>query len=57
MLSNREDLILNLGNFLFKYNHLQTHGGLSYKTPFDKLKCVTGLLSQYNRPLFGFHRE
>jgi transposase InsO family protein len=42
---SKEDLILNLGNFLFEYNHLRTHGGLNYKTPFDKLKCVTELLS------------
>jgi transposase InsO family protein len=38
-------LILNLGNFLFEYNHLRRHGGLDYKTPSDKLKCVTELLS------------
>ena len=42
---SKEDIILNLGNFLFEYNHLRAHGGLKYKTPFDKLKCVTELLS------------
>ncbi len=42
---SKEDLILNLGNSLFEYNHLRRHGGLDYKTPFDKLKCVTELLS------------
>jgi transposase InsO family protein len=45
LFESKEDLILNLGNFLFEYNHLRAHGGLSYKTPFDKLKCVTELLS------------
>lgn len=40
-----EDLIMNLGNFLFEYNHLRKHGGLNYETPFDKLKKVTESLS------------
>ena len=40
-----EEFILNLGNFLFEYNHLRRHGGLNYETPFDKLKRVTELLS------------
>jgi transposase InsO family protein len=40
-----KDLILNLGNFLFEYNHLRRHGGLHYLTPFDKLEKVTELLS------------
>ena len=42
---SKEDLIMNLGNFLFEYNHLRKHGGLSYETPFDKLQKVTELLS------------
>jgi hypothetical protein len=40
-----EDLIMNLGNFLFDYNHLRRHGGLNYETPFDKLQSVTKLVS------------
>ena len=40
-----KDLVLNLGNFLFEYNHLRRHGGLDYITPFDKLQKVTELLS------------
>lgn len=40
-----EDLVLNLGNYLFEYNHLRCHGGLEYITPYDKLKKVTELLS------------
>jgi len=40
-----EDLKLNLGNYLFEYNHLRRHGGLNYITPFDKLQKVTQLLS------------
>jgi len=36
-----EDLIMNLGNFLFEYNHLRRHGGLNYETPFDKLIKAT----------------
>jgi len=40
-----EDITLNLGNFLFEYNHLRRHGGLNYETPFDKLQRVTELLS------------
>lgn len=42
---SREDLIMNLGNFLFEFNHLRRHGGLNYETPFDKLEKVTELLS------------
>lgn len=40
-----EDMVLNLGNFIFEYNHLRKHGGLHYQTPFDKLQKVTELLS------------
>jgi len=40
-----EDIVLNLGNFLFEYNHLRKHGGLHYETPFDKLQKVTELVS------------
>ncbi len=43
--TSERDLILNLGNFLFEFNHLRRHGGLQYMTPFDKLQKVTELLS------------
>jgi len=39
-----KDLIYNLGNFLFEYNHLRRHGGLAYITPNEKLEKVTELL-------------
>jgi len=42
---SEEDVIMNLGNFLFEYNHLRRHGALHYETPFDKLQKVTELLS------------
>jgi hypothetical protein len=42
---SEKDLMMNLGNFLFEYNHLRRHGGLNYITPFDKLQKVTELLS------------
>ncbi len=42
---SEQDLIMNLGNFLYEYNHLRKHGGLNYETPFDKLQKVTELLS------------
>jgi transposase InsO family protein len=42
---SEHDLIMNLGNFLFEFNHLRRHGGLNYETPFDKLQKVTELLS------------
>lgn len=42
---SEEDLKMNLGNYIFEYNHLRKHGGLNYETPFDKLKRVTELLS------------
>ncbi len=42
---SEKDLVMNLGNFLFEYNHLRKHGGLNYETPFDKLQKVTELLS------------
>ncbi len=37
-IKHKEDIILNLVNFLFEYNHLRRHGGLNYETPFDKLQ-------------------
>lgn len=40
-----DDIVLNLGNFIFEYNHLRRHGGLNYQTPFDKLIKVTELVS------------
>jgi len=40
-----DDVIFNLGNFLFEYNHLRRHGRLNYETPFDKLQKVTELVS------------
>ncbi len=43
--NSEKDLMQNLGNFLFEYNHLRRHGGLNYITPFDKLQKVTELLS------------
>ncbi|MCX5782614.1 MAG: DDE-type integrase/transposase/recombinase [Elusimicrobia bacterium] len=43
--ASEQDIILNLGNFLFEFNHLRKHGGLNYITPFDKLQKVTELLS------------
>ncbi len=46
--NSKDDLISNLGNYLFEYNHLRRHGGLNYETPFDKLKRVTELVSEYN---------
>ncbi|MBF0385454.1 MAG: hypothetical protein HQL27_06235 [Candidatus Omnitrophica bacterium] len=42
---SREELIANLGNYLFEYNHLRRHEGLKYQPPFDKLQMVTELLS------------
>ena len=42
---SEKDLVGNLGNYLFEYNHLRKHGGLNYITPFDKLEKVTELLS------------
>jgi len=40
-----KDLIYNLGNFLYEYNHLRRHGGIEYLTPYEKLEKVTELLS------------
>jgi transposase InsO family protein len=42
---SEKELMLNLGNFLFEYNHLRRHGGLNYIIPFDKLQKLTELLS------------
>jgi hypothetical protein len=42
---SEQDMVMNLGNYLFEYNHLRRHGGLNYETPFDKLQRVTELLS------------
>jgi len=39
-----KDLIYNLGNFLFEYNHLRRHEGIDYQTPYEKLEKVTELL-------------
>jgi transposase InsO family protein len=40
-----KDLIYNLGNFLFEYNHLRRHRRFEYITPYEKLEKVTELLS------------
>jgi transposase len=45
LFESEQDMILNLGNFLFEFNHLRKHGGLNYETPFDKLQKVTELVS------------
>lgn len=42
---SEQDIFLNLGKYLFEFNHLRRHGGLDYITPFDKLEKVTELLS------------
>ena len=44
---SKEDIVMNLGNYLFEYNHLRRHGGLNYLTPFDKLLNVTEKLPNY----------
>ncbi|MCP4370968.1 MAG: transposase family protein [Deltaproteobacteria bacterium] len=44
---SEKDLVLNLGNFLYEFNHLRRHGGLNYETPFDKLLTVTEKLPNY----------
>jgi len=46
-----KDLIYNLGNFLFEYNHLRRHGGLVYITSYEKLEKVTEILSWYNHTI------
>jgi transposase InsO family protein len=33
-----------MGGFLFEYNHLRRHGGLTYMAPSDKLLRVTELV-------------
>jgi len=40
-----KDLIYNLGNFLFEYNHLSRYGGTGLYHPYEKLEKVTELLS------------
>jgi len=35
------DLIYNLGNFLFEYNHPRRHGGLKKTTPHEMLEKLT----------------
>jgi transposase InsO family protein len=42
--ASKEDIVMNLGNFIFEYNHTRRHGGLNYETPFDKLQRVTELV-------------
>jgi hypothetical protein len=39
--ASMEEIVLNLGNYIFEYNHLRRHGGLEYITPYDKLIKVT----------------
>lgn len=43
--TSEKDLVLNLGNYIFEFNHLRRHGGLNYLTPYDKLEKVTELLN------------
>ena len=53
---SKEDFILNLGNFLFEYNHLRRHGGLNYETPFDKLQKSYRIIELVQTsPLFLSH--
>jgi len=40
-----KDLIYNLRNYLFEYDHLRRHEGFIYITPYEKLEKVTELLS------------
>lgn len=40
-----EDIVLNLGNYLFEFNHLRKHDGINYETPFDKRQRVTELVN------------
>jgi transposase InsO family protein len=48
---SQEDIILNLGNFLFEFNHLRRHGGLNYETPFDKLPKSYRIIELVQQPL------
>jgi len=41
----QEDIVLNLGNFLFEFNHLRSDEGLNYETLFYKLQEATELVS------------
>ncbi len=50
-LTRSKNLIYNLGNFLFEYNHLRRHGGIAYQNNTEKLEKITELLSLYNGPL------
>lgn len=41
---SKEDFIAELNGFMYRYNYLRRHGGLSYITPLDKLKSVTEIM-------------
>lgn len=44
-----KDLIYNLGNFLFEHNHLRRRRGLTYLTPYGKVrKSYRELVQGYN---------
>jgi len=50
-----KDLIYNLGNFLFEYNHPRRHGGLKKTTPYEKLEKVTKLLRSITAFVFSIY--
>lgn len=41
---SKEELIAEIGGFMYRYNYQRRHGGLNYKTPLDKLRYVTEIM-------------
>lgn len=44
-LGSRNEFVRELGKYLYWYNNERRHGGLDYRTPFDKLISVTDLVN------------
>lgn len=44
--SNLKDLVYNLGEYLYQYNHTRRHGGLEYITPWEKYVKVSKIVTE-----------
>lgn len=44
--STKQELILNLGEYLYQFNHFRKHGGLDYETPWNKYLRVSNFITE-----------
>ena len=44
--SSKQDVVYNLGEYLYQFNHYRKHGGLKFKTPWDKYLKVSKFVTE-----------